>query len=389
MLLECDFPPDVRVENEATALIDLGHQVNVLCYSRKKDFRHYENINGIGVYRFFLPNLTYKLSALSLTIPAYFNFWRNEIKNHLVTQDYDAIHVHDLPLTKVAIEISKKNNLRLVADFHENRPEIMKMYKHVNSGLGRFLISTKQWKDYQKWCIGQLKHLILVTNEAQKYYEQHYGAKKETIKVVPNFVNTDILSNLNTVVVPEHLKNKFVALYIGDTGKRRGTETILRCAEKLKDRTDIHFVVIGTSNEQAELEAESARLNLKNLELTGFIPFADSLPYFKAARVGLCPLKRNVHHDTTYANKIFQYMAAGLPIVVSDCPSQANVVVASNCGLIHKSEDFEEMARHILFLRSNHAAYESMSNNAREAALTKYNLNVMKKALEEAYSSLD
>ena len=55
-------------------------------------------------------------------------------------------------------------------------------------------------------------------------------------------------------------------------------------------------------------------------------------------------LKRNPHHDTTYANKIFQYMALGKPLVVSDCPAQETLVKDVNCGLVHEAANSDDLA---------------------------------------------
>lgn len=388
MILEGGYPPDVRVENEISALTQSGHQVDVLTDSRNKLPQKNQIYKNAKVFSFYLPKLIYKLSALSLSIPIYNKFWERKINSHLKSNNYDVLHVHDLPLTQTAINIANKHNLKLIADFHENRPEIMKMYKHVNSFPGKLLISVKNWLKYQEKCIQQLDNLILVTEEAKVYYEEFYKAKKGIIKVVPNYVNTDLLINLNNQDSPSHLKGKFCLLYIGDTGKRRGTDTIIECANLLKEYIDIHFVIMGTSKEQSELEQNIRDLKLTNLELTGYIPFEKSIPYFKSAKIGLCPIKRNVHHDTTYANKIFQYMAAGLPILVSDCPSQANIVKENGCGIVHSSENSKEMADGILQLYKDKNVYANMSSRAKDAALKKYNIPEMAKAINKVYDSI-
>ena len=138
----------------------------------------------------------------------------------------------------------------------------------------------------------------------------------------------------------------------------------------------------------SELEQNIRDLKLTNIDLTGYIPFEKSIPYFKSAKIGLCPIKRNIHHDTTYANKIFQYMAAGLPILVSDCPSQANIVKENGCGIVHSSENPKEMADGILKLYKDKNIYSNMSSRAKDAALTKYNIPKMAKAINKVYDSI-
>ena len=44
--------------------------------------------------------------------------------------------------------------------------------------------------------------------------------------------------------------------------------------------------------------------------------------YIKAAHLGVSPLHNNLHHHTTYANKLFQYMSLGCPLICSDVEAQ-------------------------------------------------------------------
>mgnify|MGYP006163095649 FL=1 len=81
-------------------------------------------------------------------------------------------------------------------------------------------------------------------------------------------------------------------------------------------------------------------------------------------------------------------MAAGLPILVSDCPSQANVVSENDCGIIHESENAEEMAQGVLHLFKKKDEYEQLSKNATEAIKKKYNIPEMAKAINQLYESI-
>ena len=52
-----------------------------------------------------------------------------------------------------------------------------------------------------------------------------------------------------------------------------------------------------------------------------------------ASAVCISPLLRNLHHDTTYANKIFQYMALAKPLLVSDATAQKNIILEAGLRL--------------------------------------------------------
>jgi len=70
MFLDKDFPPDVRVENEAYTLIEAGYRVLLFVLSYKKT-NPYEKINGIEIHRYFGNKFLYKLSALAFTFPLF------------------------------------------------------------------------------------------------------------------------------------------------------------------------------------------------------------------------------------------------------------------------------------------------------------------------------
>ena len=75
------------------------------------------------------------------------------------------------------------------------------------------------------------------------------------------------------------------------------------------------------------------------LSLVGYQPEFDLPKYMAIADIGVSPLKRNPHHDTTHANKLFQFMLGGLPLIVSDCTAQANLVSDYNLGVVFEADN--------------------------------------------------
>jgi len=71
MILDAPFPTDPRVSNEASALINAGHEVFLFCISFKKDFKRNDILNSIKLKRYYCSKLLYKFSALAYTLPFY------------------------------------------------------------------------------------------------------------------------------------------------------------------------------------------------------------------------------------------------------------------------------------------------------------------------------
>ncbi len=110
--------------------------------------------------------------------------------------------------------------------------------------------------------------------------------------------------------------------------------------------------------------------------------------YVEASTVCISPLKRNLHHDTTFANKIFQYMAMGKPVVVSDSTAQANVIKQEDCGLVHEAENHEDLAEKLLQLLKNKDEAIRLGGNGRQAVLERWNWKVTSQELVNLYNNL-
>lgn len=129
MVLERTFPPDIRVEKEARALIKAGHEIYVLSYW-KKGMRNNESIDNMNVIRWRRPAdllrsaWNYFFFGLTLVYP----FWKKLITHSVKRYGIEAIHVHNLPLVKTGLITARRFGIFLVADLHENYPEAMKIW---------------------------------------------------------------------------------------------------------------------------------------------------------------------------------------------------------------------------------------------------------------------
>ena len=388
MVLESDFPPDERVENEIKVLLSLGYEVGIVCYNRKDAPARDRYLSAL-IFRIKISKPLIKLSALALTIPLYFSFWK---KHLIILRDeykYDLLHVHDLPLISVGYKIARLFGIPIISDLHENRPEIMKMYKHVTSFPGKYLISIKRWQRFQQKYTKLVDKVILVTEDAKRYYVSNYRLQQEKIAVFPNYVNLETMKKIKTdQELSKKYRGKVMIVYIGETGFRRGTFTIIEAAKLLFEQEEIHFVIVGKSKDQHQLRKMIRDIGLENVELTGWLPFEKTMSYVKAAKMGLSPLLRNIHHDTTYANKLFQYMAFSKPVIVSDCPAQAKIVKREKCGLVFKAGDASDLANKVLKLLDQKKRGR-LAVNARKAVRQRYNFEEAAVGLEELYREFD
>ena len=376
MILDKTFPPDPRVENEALALIGSGHQVFLFCLTYEKEVN--DQVKGIEVKRYPSNNLEYKLSALSYTFPFYRKMMSGKIAHFLVANDIEIVHVHDMVIAEAVIEANKVLKCPMVLDLHENRPEIMKTYPHLKKFPGNLLISTKAWKRKEGALVLRADRTIVVTKEAKTELLDRLGIADHKVVVVPNTVKSSFYNDFSLdQTILEKYKDKFVILYLGDTGLRRGLLSMIEAlgimAKEDSIKSQIKLVIVGKNSSDKVLQRRVEELDLQALvDFEGWQDIALFPSYLKIADIGVSPLHRNLHHDTTYANKLFQYMSFAIPVLVSDALAQKNLVEEVKSGLVHKEKDATEIAEKILILYKDPDLLKKLGMNGKQFIEEKY-----------------
>lgn len=125
LLIGEDFPPDIRVEKEARALLGAGHRVMLVCESRQGRSAR-EQWQGIDIIR--LPPLNIWLRRLNTSL--LFTTHRSQLFERAITrlardEKAEALHVHDLAFVGPGLRVAHRLGLPLVADLHENYPALI------------------------------------------------------------------------------------------------------------------------------------------------------------------------------------------------------------------------------------------------------------------------
>ncbi|MEQ6166538.1 glycosyltransferase family 4 protein [Ekhidna sp. MALMAid0563] len=376
------YLPDKRVEREAKALVEAGHNVSMFCFSKGDSYE----IDGLFIDYFKPSFLVRKALAVAIDLPIYHWLLKIPVKKFIRKTKPDVIHVHDM--TIAGLIFSLRNKEKIVLDLHENRPIIMGYYPHINKPLGKLLINLDRWKKAEHKYARLADRLILVTEEAKNDYKH----LNQHITVLPNTIEKSEIEEVEfDDSIIEKFNSHFVITYVGDLGIRRGIFDALEAIKLLKDKIpSIKLVLVGDSSERYQYEAfvQSNALN-KYVSFEGYQPHIKLFSYIKVSKIGISPLHRNRHHDTTYANKIFQYMAMGRCQIVSDCPAQKNVVDGEGAGLSYTSKKPAELAEAILRLYEDEGLRKQMEQKAQMLFKNKYNWEKMRTPLIDLYDSLD
>ena len=391
MILDQEFPPDPRVQNEAISLIKAGHEVFLFClhYGSQKQK---ENIEEIQVRRYFSTNLEYKLSALAYTFPFYKLLMFSKIEHFIIENNIEILHTHDIRIVSAVFKANKKFMLNVVLDLHENRPEIMKYYPHLSKFPGNILISPKRWKQQEEKFIKKANKVIVVTSESKKEILSRVSIAAEKIVIITNTVRRSFYEDMYvSEEIVEKYSNNFVLLYIGDTGLRRGLVTAIKALKTVKKEiNNIKLIIVGKNSSDSALKELVCRLDLEAyVDFEGWQEPKLFQSYITASAICLSPLHRNLHHDTTYANKIFQYMSFAKPLLVSDAIAQRKLVEKVACGLVHKERDSKDFSNKVLALYKNKPLRIALGESGKKFVQNEFSWEETSKKLINLYNNME
>ncbi len=387
MILDKEFPPDVRVEREATALLEAGHTVSIVCRNRDGRERHAEHA-GLEILR--LPPFQRLPGRIrSLLQKAYFfnPVYAFAIRRALASRRCDAIHVHDLPLVALGLRHARRHDVPLIFDLHEDFPA---MIRTENRGGIQHLLFTR-WDllgKLERYCLGRADRMLVVTEESRQRLISE-GVDPARVTVVGNSVDLESFqrsypADRQRPPGPQRM------LYTGILGVNRGLTQVLEAMAMLaKEGVEVEFHLVGDGEARADIEAQVAELRLQEkVVLHGWKPQAELPEFIADCDFCVIPHQPNQHVQTTLPNKIFEFMAAEKALIVSDARPLANLARAWDCGLVFAYDAPETLAQHIATLVKDPDARRRLGRNGLRAVEEEHQWALEKQGLLSVYSLL-
>jgi glycosyltransferase involved in cell wall biosynthesis len=145
-------------------------------------------------------------------------------------------------------------------------------------------------------------------------------------------------------------------------------------------------VIVGRNTTDNILIEEVKRLNLESfIDFEGWQDVSLFPSYILASDVCISPLYRSIQHDVAYANKIFQYMSFGKPILVSNATAQKELVESINSGFVHEQNNEVDFQSKVLELYKNKEKSQELGDNGKEFIENKFSWELTSKALVKLY----
>lgn len=149
------------------------------------------------------------------------------------------------------------------------------------------------------------------------------------------------------------LAGKFVLVYAGAHGLSNDLGVALEAARLLADRPEVCFVFVGDGKEKTALQERAAGMGLENVLFLPPVPKSEMAGALAGADACLAILKPIEAYKTTYPNKVFDYMAAGRPVVLAIDGVIREVVEAAGCGIFVPPGDPAAMAEAVRSLAAD------------------------------------
>ena len=179
-----------------------------------------------------------------------------------------------------------------------------------------------------------------------------------------------------------------VVLYHGGLFPHRGIEELI---EAMGSVPDAELVLMGYGALEAELpERIAASAAAGRVHVLRAVPPAELHDWVAAADLAAMPIQPStLNHRLTTPNKLFEAMAAGVPVVASDLPGMATIVAETGCGVVCDPTDPAAIAAAIRqILDAPAAARAAYGDRGRAAAHDRYNWEAQAAILFEEYGRL-
>jgi glycosyltransferase involved in cell wall biosynthesis len=184
-----------------------------------------------------------------------------------------------------------------------------------------------------------------------------------------------------------------VAIFAGAFRSWHGAINLVRAIRTLRDRgrSDIGAVLVGDGPELAAVQAEAA--GLANVVITGAVPHADMPACLASADIGVAPFEIGAHRPLSLGFfwsplKIFEYMAAGLPVVAPAVDRIPSLVADGREGTLYDPTHTDALARALETL-ADPAVRHPLGRAARERAIREYSWKAHCLALDHAIRAFE
>lgn len=277
---------------------------------------------------------------------------------YLLFHHFDLFVANDLDTLLPNFLISKLKRKRLVYDSHE--------YFCGELSIADRPFVKRVWKSIERFCFPKLKDVITVSQSIVDQYEQEYGIRPHLVRNIPPKATPPVTESRASLQLPE---DKTIIILQGNgINEGRGGEELVEAMPFVDEKAV--FLIVGSGTVIPQLKER-----VKDLQLEHRVRFVSRVTpemlynYTYLSDIGIA-LDRDLSMNLRFSlpNKLFEYIKAGTPVVVSNLVERARIVGQYRVGLIVEDFQAENIAEKINKLVNDKQLYDEMKANCKIAA---------------------
>ncbi|MFS4415428.1 glycosyltransferase family 4 protein [Maribacter sp. 2307ULW6-5] len=344
---------------QCTALAVWGYNVHLVV----ADGLGNEEKEGVKIHDIGRPNG--KLQRMLL--------FSSKIFKKAIKIDADIFHFHDPELMFVGGKLIGRGK-RVVYDVHEDLPRQIFTKPYLPKFAMR-LVSVMIEKLENKMA---KKYDVIIT--ATPHIRNRFLTLNKKTYVVHNY---PLLSEYESITSRWEEKEQAIC-YIGGIYEVRG---IYENIEALGS-SGLKMILAGVFQPKEFQEKCEKSKGWKYVEFAGFVNREEMASILARSKAGMVTLHPTVNYVDSLPVKMFEYMAAGIPVIASNFKLWRTIVEGSECGICVDPVNTAEIAKAIKSILSNDSMAQQMGENGKKAVLERYNWEIEKKTLFKVYGGL-
>ncbi|USG67139.1 glycosyltransferase family 4 protein [Brevibacillus ruminantium] len=353
---------DTRIfHKQCKTLAKNGYQV-VLVVPHEQD----QQIDDISIRA--VPLRTGRLSRMTRTVRDVYLQARKE--------DAELYHFHDPELIFVGL-LLKLHGKKVIYDVHEDVPRQILSKHWIKPWVRLFVAKAVEGVEAigARWFDG----IVTVTTKIAK----RFPAEKTWL--VQNF---PMLEEFALPAEDGSVEKENALAFIGDISMIRGVKQTVEALSRLPESSPVRLKLAGRFA-PPELEEEFRSMpGWERVEYLGWLSRDHIRKLLAEVRGGIVPYHPVPNYIDAQPNKLFEYMAAGIPVIASDFPLWREFVAKENCGVLVNPQNVDAIARAIQELLDDPDEAQAMGRRGRSVVEERYNWEAEGRSLTALYQKL-
>lgn len=285
----------------------------------------------------------------------------------------DIYHIHDPELIPVGLRL-KKMGKKVIFDAHEDLSLQILSKSYLNPMIRGFL--SKTYLLFEKFAYKKFDYIITAT----PHIRDKFAKINQNCMDINNYPK---LEEFDFDFKPKQKEN--AVCYIGSIAAVRGIKEIVRVMEFVGD---VKLLLAGDFREK-DVEAEVKTYNgWVRVEELGFVDREGVADIMSRSIAGLVTLHPIINYQDALPVKMFEYMAAGLPVIASNIKLWEEIIKDAKCGICVDPLNPKDIAEAIEYIMTHPLEAKKMGENGKKAVVQKYNWSIEEEKLFSVYKGL-